>query len=284
MKLKLIISFVLLVVSFSTFAEKIELFDPIPGAIKYEIWLKNEAGKSFKIINLKSPKLESNSIPGGNYEMKARFQNVREKWSEWSSPASLKILKKIKNNTNNVFEVKFPFGASIGFLDLNTELTTDDHTFTSNESVIRTRGTIQRQAFKINVAFDKSNNLTRLDSAILKQITPRASTGVNFWMVNFDGRSKNDNSKGLINYTQAFVEFDYMYPFLERWYAGAKIGLGLGISYFVKPEITYSIPFGKDFYVSSTLIYEANHVKQSSFEFDAHGFGGLINLNYFLEI
>ena len=283
MKLKLIISFVLLVVSFSTFAEKIELFDPMPGAIKYEIRLKNEAGKSFKIINLKSPKLESNSIPGGNYEMKARFQNVRGKWSEWSSPASLKILKKIKNNTNNVFEVKIPFGASIGFLDLNTELTTDDHTFNSNESVIRTRGTIQRQAFKINVAFDNSPNLTRLDSAILKQITPRASTGVNFWMVNIDGRPESNNSKGHISFTHTFLEFDYMYPFLERWYAGVKIGLGLGISYFAKPEITYSVPFGKDFYVSSTLIYETNHVKQSSFEFDAIGFGGLINLNYFLK-
>ncbi|MBA2405116.1 MAG: hypothetical protein H0V66_10130, partial [Bdellovibrionales bacterium] len=177
-----------------------------------------------------------------------------------------------------------PFGGSVGFASLGTKLSAGSHDFESTETVIRTKGFIQRHPFKINVAYDKSQHLTRFDAAVLKQLNANAAVGLNFWMVNFDGRNESTDSKGLINYTQSFVEFDYMYPFLDRWYIGSKFGLGWGVSYYARPELTYSVPFGEAFFLSASLNYEAARVEQSEFQFDVNGLGGYVNINYFLEM
>lgn len=283
MKNKLLLPIIVFFFSLPLMAETIELFNAIPGAILYEIHLESEARKTVQKLQLTTPTLETNDFKAGDYVMRARFLNVRNKWSAWTDKASLKIVKKIKSSTRDIFEDKFPFGASIGYSTMQTKLESGQYTFDSSESVVRTRAFIQRQPFKINVAYDTSQHFTRFDAAILKQIDSYSSLGVNFWMVNFDGRS-TEESKGLINYTQSFLEYDFMYPFLDRWYFSAKVGLGFGISYYLKPELTYSIPFGKDFFVSTTVLYETAKVSQSDFDFFLSGIGALINCSYFLEM
>ena len=280
----MVIALVILLSSFTVFAEEIELFNAIPGAVLYEVQLKPQSTGKILVLKLDTPNLDTNRVEAGDYVMKARFLNVRRKWSEWTESASLKIVKKIRTSTRNIFEDKFPFGVSAGFSSLQTKLTSGQHSFKSTESVIRTRGFIQRGPFKINVEYDNSQNFTRFNAAILKRFDSYSSFGINFWMVNFDGRNTSDSTTGLINYTQAFIEYDFMYPFLDRWYVGTKLGLGLGLSYYARPELTYSIPFGDEFFISATALYEMAKVKQSNFEFDANGAGVLVNLTYFLEL
>lgn len=284
MKPQSLVLILMLIYSLTALAENLDLFAPIPGAIKYEIKLFSETDKKVQILKLETPVLETNNLPAGNYIMTARYLNVRNNWSAWTDKASLKIVKKIKSNTRDMFDDKFPFGGSIGFANLETKLSSGSYEFTSDELVLRSKIFLQKHPFKLTAAYDKSTHFTRFDASILKQLNVHASVGINLWLVNFDGRNTASSSKGLINYTQSFFEFDYSYPFLDRWYIGAKTGLGWGISYYVRPELTYSIPFGDAFFVSATLTYDKAHVKQSDFEFDANGFGGFVNVNYFLEI
>ncbi len=278
--------FVLIILTFSlpTFAERLSLFAPIPGAKLYEVKIVGENSKTAKTYRLRQPVLETDKIAAGDYIMTARYLNVRDKWSDWTDKASLKIVKKIKTNTRDIFDDKFPFGGSLGFGSLNTKLTSGAYEFESTESVLRSKIFIQRHPFKLTAAYDKSENMTRFDTSILKQINVYASAGINFWMVNFDGRNTTDSSTGLINFTQSFLELDYMYPFWDRWYLGSKFGLGLGLSYYIRPELTYSVPFGDQFFVSGTLLYELSRVEQSDFKFDVNGASAYVNFSYFLEM
>lgn len=270
--------------SMSAFAEKLDLFAPIPGAILYEVNIVSEADQKMQSFKLEKPVLDTDKIEAGNYIMTARYMNVRENWSSWTDKASLKIVKKIKSNTRDIFEDKLPFGGSIGYANLATEFSSGGYEFKSDESVVRGKVFIQKLPYKIAVAYDKSTHLTRFDAAVMKQLDVHSSAGINLWLVNFDGRNDASSSKGLINFTQTFFEYDYSYPFLDRWYVGSRFGLGWGISYFIRPELTYSIPFGDQFFGSFSLTYDLAHVKQSGFEFDANGFGGFVNINYFVEI
>lgn len=276
--------FIILSISLPSLAEKLELFAPIPGAKLYEVKIIPENSKTALTYRLREPVLDTDKVAAGDYIMTARYLNLRDKWSEWTDKASLKIVKKVKTNTRDIFDDKFPFGGSLGVASLNTKLTSGDYEFQSTESVLRSKIFIQRQPFKLTAAYDKSEHLTRFDASVLKQLSVYTAVGVNFWMVNFDGRNITDSSKGLINFTQSFLELDYMYPFLDRWYIGSKFGLGLGLSYYVRPELTYSVPFGDQFFVSGTMVYELSNVTQSDFEFTTNGFGGYLNLSYFLEM
>lgn len=284
MKLKNLFIILFFTFSASALAEKLGLFAPIPGAILYEVQIVSEVDQKMQTFKLETPVLDTDKVEAGNYIMTARYMNVRENWSSWTDKASLKIVKKIKNNTRDVFEDKFPFGGSVGFANLATKLSSKGYEFKSDESAVRGKIFIQRLPFKITAAYDKSAHLTRFDTAVLKQIDPSSAAGINLWLVNFDGRNTASSSKGLINYTQTFFEYDYSIPFLDRWYIGSKFGLGWGISYYVRPELTYSIPFGDQFFGSFSVTYEKAHVKQSDFTFDADGFGGFINISYFVEI
>lgn len=284
MKMKLFVLILIAILTSRAFAESLRLFDPIPGATLYEVVLVKEGAAKGKKISMKNPVLDTDRLEQGNYIMRARFQNVRGKWSDWTDKASLKIVKKVRSNSRDLFDDKYPFGGSIGMASLTTKLAAKGVSFESDESVLRGRGFIQKNELKLGIGYDKSTNFTRFDIAILKQLNPNASIGIDFWMVNFDARDNANESKGLINYTQSFFEFDYMYPFWERFFIGAKTGLGWGLSYFARPELTYSIPFGESFYASASLTYEITRVKQSDFEFNSYGLGGLININYFLEI
>ena len=268
----------------NVFAERLRLFEDVPGATLYEVVLVKEGEKKGRKLTMKNPVIDTDRLEQGNFIMRARFQNVRGKWSDWTDKATLKIVKKVKSNTRDLFDDKYPFGASLGMANLTTKLSAKGVSFESDETTLRSRGFIQKNQFKLALGYDKSTNFTRFDMAILKQVNPNASLGIDFWMVNFDARDTASESEGLINYTQSFFEFDYMYPFWERFFIGARTGLGWGISYFVKPELTYSIPFGDSFFASASLTYEVTRVRQSDFEFNAYGFGGLVNVSYFLEI
>jgi hypothetical protein len=284
MNFKNLFVFFILTFSVSAIAEKLSLFAPIPGAILYEIQIISEVDQKTQTFKLETPVLDTDKIVAGNYIMTARYMNVRENWSAWTDKASLKLVKKIINNTRDVFEDKFPFGGSVGFASLATKLSSNGYEFKSDESVVRSKVFIQRLPFKIAAAYDKSAHLIRFDTAVLKQINPTSAAGINLWLVNFDGRDTTASSKGLINYTQTFFEYDYSIPFLDRWYFGAKFGLGWAISYYVRPELSYSIPFGDQFFASFSATYEKAHVEQSDFEFDANGYGGFVNISYFLEM
>ena len=189
MKFKNLLIILFLTFSASALAEKLSLFAPIPGAVIYEIQIVSETDHKLQTFKLDSPVLDTDKIEAGNYIMKARFMNVRDNWSSWTDKASLKIVKKIKNNTRDVFEDKFPFGGSVGFANLATKLSSSGYEFKSDESVMRGRVFIQRLPFKINAAYDKSTHFTRFDTAVLKQIDPHSAAGINLWLVNFDGRN-----------------------------------------------------------------------------------------------
>lgn len=284
MKMKFFALILMTTFTFDAFAESLRLFDPVPGATLYEVVIVKEGETKGKKMTMKNPVMDTDRLEQGNYIMRARFQNVRGKWSDWTDKATLKIVKKMRSNSRDLFDDKYPFGGSVGMASLTTKLAAKGVSFESDEAVLRGKGFIQRNEYKLAIGYDKSTNLARFDIAVLKQINPNAAIGVDFWMVNFDARNTTEESEGLINFTQSFFEFDYMHPFWDRWFIGVKSGIGFGISYFARPELTYSIPFGDSFYASASLIYEITRVVQSDFVFNSYGMGGLININYFLEI
>ena len=96
MKPQSLVLILMLIYSLTALAENLDLFAPIPGAIKYEIKLFSETDKKVQILKLETPVLETNNLPAGNYIMTARYLNVRNNWSAWTDKASLKIVKKIK--------------------------------------------------------------------------------------------------------------------------------------------------------------------------------------------
>ncbi len=279
MKRCTLLGILILTWSFSALAEKIELFPPIPEATAYEVkFFSPETNKSY-IYKSRSTEFETNKISSGNYIMQARYKNANEKWSAWTNNANLKIRKSNKTTVTaeNVVD-KLPFGVSLGTDSLHTSTASEGEILSTIESVMRFRGFIEKRSYKFAFNYGFSSNLTRFDSSLLKKIYPNTSVGVNYWMMNFKA------GKVIADYSQLFAEGDYAYHFYERWHARVTGGVGMSLNYYIRPEITYSVPFQKELIGSVSLTYEKSRVDQSGFLFKASGAGILLNLNYFLEI
>lgn len=265
------------------YAEIIELFSPFTGATAYEVKIHSPQTKKNYNYLLEKPEIETNDIEAGNYIMQARYKNSRDQWSPWTNDANLKIRKSITKKTvvfgNKVITTeRIPYSLSIGTASLNSSIIGKGEDFNSTESLIKIKGTIEKNVFKYVLNYDSSAKLNRIDFSFLKMLNPNAAVGINFWMMNFNA------DRVIANYSQGFAEGNYIYPFYDRWNVFVRAGVGLSFNYYVRPEVTYTLPIGKEMFLGGSLTYEKSKVDQSGFLFEANGPGVLITFSHFVDM
>jgi hypothetical protein len=291
---------ILIILFFSQLAfgeiNTIELFPAVDGAKSYQVILTDENQLTLT-KDLATPHLETEGLSDGLYRIKVRYQKQNGKWSKWSNSANLRIVKKEILKLEDVefkagakpsttINPKIPFSLGLGYLQLKNETKTGGNNFNTNNSTYRLNGLIQMRSYKLNLIYDQSSFLTRLDASLSKQINSFTRLGASLWLGSYETKTTTVTAtKDLVaSYSHLFATVEMFKHFDERWMISTKAGLGNGVSYFIRPELSYSAYLSENLSLISSLNYEQSLVKQPSLQMKLSGWGLLLHVDYLLEV
>ena len=267
--------FIFVIFSTSAFAEIIELIPPIEGAKSYEILLFSHSAKKNYKFTLKSTRIKTDKIPSGDYDYQLRYVDEKGSWSDWSEKGQLKIKKKKPKIITTKYN--FPMIFSLGYTSLNINLKSSGGRVKNTESLLNGKFLIAKDSYKLRFNYHTNSDFSRLDMSLVKDIMRNISVGGSFWMVNYSTESET-GSDVMANLSQGFGEINYFYDW-KRFSFLLRSGLSISFNYFVKPELTYKLPFWEKYRPTLGFGYEVSRIDQSNVIYNMTGSGVAISSN-----